>query len=275
MKSPERNILLNPGPVTTTQKVKLAQIVPDICPREEEFSDLMESVNQDLIKVINGSQMTHCNVMFSGSGTASVEAVLSSCINSKILLLINGAYGLWMKEILKVHDKSMDILEFRNDKPIDFEIVNNYLESSKNIDCVAMVHHETTTGVLNSIHNFSNIRKRFGHTLILDAISSYGGIPINIKETPIQFLISSSNKCIQSMPGLSFVICERKALKATSRFPKYSYYLNLYDQYQFFNKNRQMRFTPPVQVFYALREAIDEYFKEGGINRNRRYKGKF
>ena len=128
MKSPKRNILLNPGPVTTTQKVKLAQIVPDICPREEEFSVLMESVNQDLIKVINGSQMTHCNVMFSGSGTASVEAVLSSCINSKILLLINGSYGIRMKEILKTHGKPMDVLEFRNDKHIDFEVVNNFLE---------------------------------------------------------------------------------------------------------------------------------------------------
>ena len=113
MKNFKRNILLNPGPVTTTQKVKLAQIVPDICPREKEFSNLMKSVNQDLIRVINGSKKTHCNVMFSGSGTASVEAVLSSgVVNSKILLLINGAYGIRMKEILQAHGKPIDILEF-------------------------------------------------------------------------------------------------------------------------------------------------------------------
>ena len=134
-----------------------------------------------------------------------------------------------------------------------------------------MVHRETTTGIINSIENFSELGKKYGHSLILDAISSYAGVPIDLETTPIDYLISTSNKCIQGMAGLAFVISSKSELVRLKDIPPRSFYLSLYDQYDYIEKTGQMRFTPPVQIIYALRQAIDEYFEEGKESRYNRY----
>jgi|TARA_B100000315_G_scaffold40571_1_gene35417 2-aminoethylphosphonate aminotransferase len=269
----ERKILLNPGPATTTDTVKMAQVVPDICPREEEFSELMAGIRDDLLKIVNVDKKKYTTVLFGGSGTAVMESVIASVVNQEktLLILKNGAYGDRMQKIVETYSIPFTTLEYEWGKPINLSEVDSYLKSNRNIGYIAMVHHETTSGILNSIENFSELGKNYGHTLILDAISSYAGISIDLKKTPIDFLMSTSNKCIQGMAGLAFSICKKSELKHLKDIPNRSFYLSLYDQYNYMEKTGQMRFTPPVQTIYALRQAIDEYFDEGSLNRYNRY----
>jgi 2-aminoethylphosphonate aminotransferase len=269
----KRNILLNPGPATTTHTVKMSQVVSDICPREKEFCHLMESVRNDLLKIINANKEKYATVLFGSSGTAVMDSVISSVIpkEKKLMILINGSYGDRMQKIAETYNINTILVKSRYGDPINFNKADDILASNSDIGYLAMVHHETTTGRLNSIEQFSTLGKKYEQTLILDAISSYAGIPINLKETPIDFLLSTSNKCIQGMAGLAFVICNKSKLDNLKNIQGRSYYLNLFDQYNYMKKTSQMRFTPPVQTFYALKQAIDEYFEEGGANRYERY----
>ncbi len=269
----ERKILLNPGPATTTDTVKMAQIVPDICPREEEFSELLNGIRYDLLKIVNADQEKYSTVLFGGSGTAVMESVISSVVSKEktLLILINGAYGDRVRKIAETYSIPCKILEYEWGQPIIFDEVDSFLTTNLDVSYIAMVHHETTTGILNSIESFSELGKKYGHTLILDAISSYAGIPIDLETTPIDYLMSTSNKCIQGMAVLAFVICKKCELELLKEIPPRSFYLSLYDQYDYMEQTGQMRFTPPVQVMYALRQAIDEYFQEGGLNRHNRY----
>jgi 2-aminoethylphosphonate aminotransferase len=145
------------------------------------------------------------------------------------------------------------------------------LDKNPDIYAVAMVHHETTTGILNPIEDIGGLAKQNGKRFIVDTISSFAGIPIDIKTANIDFMMSTSNKCLQGMAGISFIICRRDELEKTKSYPRRSFYLSLYDQYEYFEKHHQMRFTPPVQTLYALRRAIDEFFEEGLDNRYQRY----
>ena len=269
----ERKILLNPGPATTTDTVKMAQVIPDICPREKEFSELMAGIRNDLLKIINVDKKKYTTVLFGGSGTAVMESVIASVVNQEktLLILKNGAYGDRMQKIAKTYSIPFTTLEYEWGKPINLSEVDSYLKSNLEIGYIAMVHHETTTGILNSINSFSELGKKHGHTLILDAISSYAGVPIDLERIPIDYLMSTSNKCIQGMAGLAFVICKKTELEHLKEIPNRSFYLSLYDQYNYMEKTGQMRFTPPVQTIYALRQAIDEYFDEGSLNRYNRY----
>ena len=269
----ERKILLNPGPATTTDTVKMAQVVPDICPREEEFSELMAGIRDDLLKIVNVDKKKYTTVLFGGSGTAVMESVIASVVNQEktLLILKNGAYGDRMQKIVETYSIPFTTLEYEWGKPINFSEVDSYLKSNLEIGYIAMVHHETTSGILNSIENFSELGKNYGHTLILDAISSYAGISIDLKKTPIDFLMSTSNKCIQGMAGLAFSICKKSELKHLKDIPNRSFYLSLYDQYNYMEKTGQMRFTPPVQTIYALRQAIDELQRETVASRYSRY----
>jgi 2-aminoethylphosphonate aminotransferase len=269
----ERKILLNPGPATTTDTVKMAQVIPDICPREKEFGELMAEIRKDLLKIVNANQEKYSTVLFGGSGTAVMESVVSSVTSKEktLLILINGAYGDRMKKIAETYSIPYRILEYEWGKTINFSKVESYLKSNLDVGYIAMVHHETTTGIINSIESFSELGKKYGHTLILDAISSYAGVPIDLEKTPIDFIMSTSNKCIQGMPGLGFIICNKKKIYNLKKIQPRSFYLSLYDEYINVTKTGQSRFTPPVQVIYALRKAIDELFVEGVKNRYKRY----
>jgi len=274
IKNIKRKILMNPGPVTTTDTVKMAQLIPDICPREKEFCSVMIDVKIKLLKIINADKHKYETVMFGGSGTAVMEATISSVLpdEESILILINGAYGQRMKEIADTYSINYDTLEYKWGEPINFEEVDSYLNKNLNIKYLAMVHHETTTGILNSLESFYELGKKYGQTLILDAISSYAGVPIDMNKTPIDFLMSTSNKCVHGLPGLAFVICNKASLNKLKKLKRRSFYLSLYDQYKSMEVSAEMRFTPPVQVIYALQQAINEYFQEGGINRYNRFK---
>lgn len=269
----KRNILLNPGPATTTDTVKMAMVVPDICPRELEFGELTLSVRNDLIKAAHGEK-NHTCVMLTSSGTGGVEACLTSVIphDKKVMILNNGAYGERMQKICEAYGvesikyiaewgKSLDVGSVE-------QVLNLHLDE---ISHIAFVHHETTVGILNPLSELSAMAQKYNKEIIVDAMSSFAGMEINVEKDNIQYLISSSNKCIQGMAGISFVIANKKSLMATKDIKARNFYFNLLENHLYLEKNKQFLFTPPVQTLYALRQAINEYFSEGPENRFARY----
>ncbi|MEC0091278.1 2-aminoethylphosphonate aminotransferase [Paenibacillus macquariensis] len=272
MRSVQRNILLTPGPATTTDTVKFAQIVPDICPREPEFGQLMESISTDLTAIV-ADEKQYTAVLFGGSGTAAMDAVLSSVIGEDTIIIINnGAYGQRMCEIATVY--GLHFIEFVSppDKPVDLSALEQILKLTHTpITHLTVVHHETTTGLLNNINAIGELCKTYQVELIVDAISSFGAVPIQMEDMNISYLIASSNKNVQGLPGVSFVIAPRQKFEGLQHVRQRSYYLNLYDQYKYFLKHNQMRFTAPIQTLYALRQAINEFMLEGIEQRYSRY----
>lgn len=264
-------ILLNPGPANTSLSVKKAQLCDDVCPREKEFGDLQERVQERLTQVVHKGDSFR-TVIFAGSGTAAVEAAICSVIppDGKLLVVDNGAYGARIAQIADAYQIPYESEQMGVGEYPDLDRISVLLKS-KTFTHVAVVHHETSTGLLNPVEEIGAICKANGIDMIVDAMSSFAGIPIDIQKMGAQYLVSSSNKCIQGMAGLSFVICQRDRLEQLDFFPGRSLYLNLKKQYDFFNQHRQMRFTPPVQVMYALEQAIQEYFAEGQQGRTNRY----
>lgn len=268
-----RQILLNPGPATTTDRVKYAQIVPDICPREALFGSLMQSISTDLTQFV-GDPEAYTTVLLGGSGTAAVESILSSVVRNGVLIINNGAYGQRMIDICEVYQIPYQAYESSPIAPIDMTLLSQFLDqhcSKESYSHLAIVHNETTSGLLNDIKSVSRLCQKHNLEMIVDAMSSYAAIPIDMAQDGIHYLAASSNKNLQGMAGVSFVIANQKALLATQDIPPRSYYLDLYSQYDTFFKTQQSRFTPPVQTLFALKEAITELKEEGLENRYARY----
>jgi 2-aminoethylphosphonate aminotransferase len=273
MKQVKRNILLNPGPATTTDTVKNAMVVADICPRELEFGELTLSVRNDLIKVANGEK-NHTCVMLTSSGTGGVEACLTSVVphDKKVLILNNGAYGERMQKICDAY--SMAHIDHNEEwgKALNLSAVESLLSTHKNeISHMAFIHHETTVGIMNPLSELSALASKYNVEVIVDAMSSFAGVHIDVEKDNIHYLVSSSNKCIQGMAGISFVIANLKSLLKTKEIKARNFYFNLLENHLYLEKNKQFLFTPPVQTLYALRQAINEYFEEGANNRFSRY----
>jgi len=269
----ERTVLLNPGPAATTDSVKYAMVVEDICPREEEFGELVQGIRRDLVRIVHGGELYEA-VLFASSGTGALEACLTSVIpgDKAALILNNGAYGKRMQQIcdgfgIRHIDYVIDWGE-----PIDFKEVEAIIIENKGlISHIAMVHHETTVGILNDLTAVSNLASKYHLELIVDAMSSFAGIPIDVKKLGIHYLMSSSNKCIQGMAGVGFVICSRESLEKSGALKPRNFYFNLYQNHRFLSEKSEMQFTPPVQILYALRQAINEYFIETENGRADRY----
>ncbi len=268
----KRNVLLNPGPATTTDSVKMAQVVPDICPREKEFGDLMEYVSTELTKIV-ASPKKYTTVLFGGSGTAVVESVISSVVpyDKKVLIVNNGSYGKRMCQIAEAYGISYTEFQSSPIKPINLKKLKKIIEKESNISHLAVIHNETTTGLLNNLDDLGSIAKEYNLEFIVDAMSSYAAIPIDMKKQNIDYLLASSNKNIQGMAGVGFVIANINAMQKLKDIKPRNFYLNLYAQYENFINAHQMRFTPPVQTLYALKQAIVETKKEGVKNRYKRY----
>lgn len=268
-----RNILLNPGPATTSDSVKYSMVVEDICPRELEFGELVEGIRRDLVKVVHGED-THVAVLFASSGTGGIEACITSVIpeDKSVLVINNGAYGKRIQQICEGFSIKQVKYDIPYGDPIDFHKLEELIiENLDDLSHIAFIHHETTVGILNPIDKVSELAQKYNLEIIVDTISSYAGIPINVKKDNIHYIVASANKCIQGMAGLSFVICNKESLERTANYKRRNFYFNLYDNWTFFNKSKQMQFTPPVQIFYALRQAINEYFIETEEGRAKRY----
>ena len=261
----KRNILLNPGPSTTTDTVKLAQVVPDICPREKEFADLMASLRRDLPRIVHADSENHTCVLFCGSGTLNIDVCLNSLLpaGKKVLIVNNGAYSDRAAEICRYYGLPHVDLKLPVDRPADPDVVERALSADPDITLVHTTHHETGTGVLNPVRRIGEIAHRHGAVFTVDTTSSLAMIPIDIEKDNIDFCMASAQKGIGGMTGLSFIIGDRREIERSREYPKRSYYCNLYLQYAFFEKTGQMHFTPPVQTVYAARQALDEYFAEG------------
>lgn len=272
MQNVKRNILLNPGPATTTDSVKYSMVVPDICPRELEFGELTLSVRDDLIKAAGG-EGTHTCILLTSSGTGGVEACLTSVValNKKVLIINNGAYGERMQQICDAYGIGHVDYKVEWGQPILLAEVEEVIQKhSGELSHLAFIHHETTVGILNPLKELCELAHRYQLENIVDAMSSFAGMDINVTRDHVDFLVSSSNKCIQGMAGISFVVARLECLLKTKEI-KRNFYFNLMANHEYLNKNKQFLFTPPVQTLYALRQAINEYFAEGPQNRFARY----
>lgn len=266
-----REILLNPGPATTTDSVKYAQVVADICPRETEFGDLMQWISDELSLMV-GKPGTISTVLFGGSGTAADEAMISSCIpeNGKLLVLDNGAYGSRMAKIAQIYGIDCDTYVSDGIKKPDVKEIERVLIDGKYTH-FAIVYHETTTGLLNPVPELCRFCHSKGIVTIVDAVSAFCAVSIDMNEDCIDFMASTSNKNIQGMAGVAFVFCRNESLEKIRDYKRRNYYLSVYDQYEYFKRTHQTRFTPPVQTMYALRQAIIETKLETIPGRYSRY----
>jgi len=253
-----REVLLNPGPSTTTDSVKYAQVVADICPREMEFGKLIEDVANDLTAFV-ADPAEYVTVMFGSSGTGADEAMISSCVppDGNLLVVDNGSYGSRLAKMAEVYKIKTTVFKSSTYEPIDIAKLENEFKTGK-YSTFAIVYHETTTGLLNPLEVICPLAKKYGITTIVDAVSAYAGMPMDLNKLGIDFSAATSNKHIQGMAGIGFVTCRKSELEKQKSWPMRNYYLNLYDQYTYFRETKQTRFTPPVQTFYSLRQAIIE-----------------
>ena len=265
MKACKRNILLNPGPATTTECVKMAQIVPDICPREKEFADLMKEMRQDMTRIVHGDPEKYTTVMFCGSGTINMDVCLNSLVpeNGKVLIINNGAYSQRALEICEYYGIPIVNAVFAYDEFPDLNKIEELLETDDTIALVYSTHNETGTGILNPIREIGALAHKYKAISVVDTTSTYAMRPIDIEKDNIDFCMSSAQKGLMAMTGLSFVVGKKEWIERSKSYPRRSYYCNLYLQYRFFEEKGEMHFTPPVQTIYAARQAIREYFTEG------------
>ena len=267
-------ILLTPGPLSTTKSVR-ASMLNDWCTWDNEYNNLVQDIRKRLVELATKNTDKYTTVLMQGSGTFAVEATIGSTVpeGGKLLVIDNGAYGSRIKQIADYMRIECVACGFKDSEAVDIKKVAQILEADKAITHVAMVHCETTTGILNPIEEVSKIVKAHDKVYIVDAMSSFGGIEIDVDALNIDFLISSANKCIQGVPGFGFIIANKEELakcKGVSR----SLSLDIYDQWAVMEKgNGKWRFTSPTHVVRAFYQALLELEAEGGVSaRNNRYK---
>lgn len=267
-------LLLTPGPLSTTKTVKAAMLT-DYCTWDDDYNNLIQGLRRNLVSLATKETNDYTAVLMQGSGTFSVESVIGSVIpsNGRLLVLTNGAYGDRIEEIASILHIDCIKQDAGEVSPIDLALLEQNLIENPTISHVAVVHCETTTGMLNDIKAVSKIVKKYKKVFIVDAMSSFGGIPIDMCELSIDFLISSANKCIQGVPGFGFIISKRDELcKCKGRARSLS--LDLFDQWDVMERgNGKWRYTSPTHVVRAFIEALKELQYEGGVfARYERYK---
>ena len=265
METIKRNVLLNPGPATTTDTVKYAQVVPDICPREKEFAGLMKGLRSDLCKVVHAPEPEYTSVLFCGSGTINIDVCINSLVpeGKKVLVVNNGAYNTRAVEVCQMyHIPHIDLKSSVYEQP-NLADVEKTLKENPDVAVVYCCHHETGTGVLNPIREIGALAHQYGAIFVSDTTSTLGMIPLDVVKDNVDFCMASAQKGLMAMSGLSFIIGRRDLIEASKNYPTRSYYCNLYMQYECFEKTGEMHFTPPVQTIYATIQALKEYFEVG------------
>jgi 2-aminoethylphosphonate-pyruvate transaminase len=241
--------------------------------RDTAFVAMNRRVQRRLVDMAGGDG-THVAVLLQGSGTFAIEAMIGTMVprDGKLLILINGAYGHRTAQICRVIGRAHATLEWGEDEAVDPNTVANTLAADSAITHVAVVHCETTSGILNPLAEVARVVKQAGRRLLIDAMSAFGALPLDARELPFDAMTSSFNKCIEGVPGATFVICQKAALDAAAGNSR-SVVLDLREQSQFMEKTGQWRFTPPTHVLAAFDRALDEHAAEGGVaGRGARYR---
>jgi len=264
----KKYLLFTPGPVNVAKNIRLAACNDDICHREVDFDRLLQSIENKLLELFKIKSIADYRaVVITGSGTAANESILSSVVGDKnILILSNGEFGKRLFDISRVHNKNTFLLEFTWGKRLDLEEIKDYLEKHK-IDIVAMVHHETSSGMLNPLEKIGALSKATGAMFVVDCVSSAGAEVIDMEKCHIAFCSSSSSKAIGSYPGLSFVVGKTEEFDKLKDLPVKSVYLNLYKFYYFIKTFSQTPNTPAVHLFFALEQTLINILNEGVSNR--------
>ena len=264
--------LLTPGPLTTSLSVKRAML-RDLGSRDREFIAVTQRIREALLGLVDGHGSHEC-VPLQGSGTFAVEAMIGTFVptDGKLLILVNGAYGKRMARICEYLGRDHQIIETPEDRCIDVIGLDKALTADGNISHVAVVHCETTTGIINPLEAVADVVASHCRGLLVDAMSSFGAIPIDARRVSFDALAASSNKCLEGVPGVGFCIARRDALQKTQGNAP-SLCLDLHDQWHAMTSNNQWRFTPPTHCLLALDQALEELAEEGGVaGRGARYR---
>ncbi|WP_030230332.1 MULTISPECIES: pyridoxal-phosphate-dependent aminotransferase family protein [unclassified Streptomyces] len=267
-----RLVLLNPGPVNVHEDVRAAMTSPDQCHREPEAAALMTRVREKATRVSGGDD-TCTSVLLAGSGTAALEAAFSSIVpaDGRILILDNGNYGERLWRIVDVHGIPHRRMEFGWCNPIDVDAVDRALAEDPGITHVGLVHHETSTGMLNPLREIGAVVAKHGRQFAVDAISSLGSEQLDLRADHIDWCVGTANKCLEGLPGVSFVTAPRHRLEELQGVPARTFYLDLYGHFISQDRKNAPLFTPALQVMTALEEALDRSLAEGVEGRGARY----
>lgn len=256
-------ILLTPGPLTTSLATKAAML-HDRGSWDAEFNALTARVCNRLVAIVEGEETMVC-VPLQGSGTFAVEAAIGTLLppDGKLLVLVNGAYGERMARLTAIMGRPLEVLDFGETRPVDPARVAQALAQDPSITHVGVIHCETSTGMLNPLEAVARVVQAAGRRLIVDAMSSFAVLPLSVRELSVQAVIASSNKGLEGVPGMGFVLADRESLmQAKGRCHSLS--LDLHDQHVYLQKTGRWRFTPPTHVIAALEAALDQFDAEGG-----------
>lgn len=271
MKS-RQHILLNPGPVNIRPKVRKTLLEPDLCHREPEFGELLKETRENLLKVF-GIEKDFTAVILTGSGTSALETAISSSItdDEKILVINNGVYGERISKIADLHGLKKVELKYPFSERPKAADVDRALVKDPSIRVVAMVHHETSTGMLNPLNEIGNVVRKHGRTFLVDAISSIGGEEFDFDKSGAGIVAGTSGKCLHGFPGLAFVLVRKNEAERIRKIKPRTLYLDLANHLVNQEKN-DVPFTPAVPLFYAFNAALKELRKETLASRIRTYK---
>ncbi len=269
-----KKLLFTPGPLTTSKTVKAA-MMEDVGSRDKEFVNAVSEIRNELLLLAHVSkQKGYECILMQGSGTFGIESVISSAVgkNDVLLVVANGTYGERIVKMAEIHGIKHLALRFAEDETVDVRTFESFLAANNSVTHVACIHSETTTGLFNDISQIGKICRSKNKVFIVDAMSSFGGTDIPVKEWGIDFLVSSSNKCIEGVPGFAFVLAKQNELQKCKGQAR-TLSLDLFDQWKGLETNRQFRFTPPTLSIMAFKQALNELKEEGEIRaREKRYK---
>jgi len=270
----DKKMLFAPGPVMTTERVKMAALAPDICHRRPIFEKLYSKIRNNLLELFHGEKDEYTTVVVSGSGTSSNETVLSSVVdsNQKVLLISNGEFGNRLKDIIGCYGIGLNLLEYKWAEYPDLTEIENQLKTDKDISLISMVYHETSTGMINPVHEVGMLARKYNKMYHVDAISAIGGEDVNVKRDNIDFCTGVPNKALGGQTGVSFICVRRESIKRIENVPRRNVYLNLQHHIREAEKHNQTPNTPSVVMFLTLYEVLEELFEEGLKNRVKRYK---
>src|SRR6478736_5034053 len=256
-------ILLTPGPLTTTRRTKLAML-RDWGSWDSDFNEVTAGLRRSLLKILHGEE-THVVVPLQGSGTFSVEAAVATLVprDGHVLVLDNGAYCKRAAKLTTLMGRTCTTMGFDEASPVSPAALEDQLVADKTITHVVLIHCETGAGVWNPLQEVADVCAKHGKGLIVDAMSSFGALPIDARTTRFDALVAASGKCLEGVPGMGFVFIRKAILESCAGLSQ-SLSMDLYDQHTYMEKTGQWRFTPPTHVVVALAEAIAQFEDEGG-----------